>query len=204
MSPQMTDLERDYQAAASAADWDRADALADQIETIQAQEQKRLRQPGALLAGALWYAEQGHPVFPLGAGSKIPLPRSGGFKDATTDLAQIRRWWRSCPDFNIGLSTGVAFDVIDIDGPCASALAYHNPTWWPPVHAKASTPRHGGAHWYTKATGAGNRAGMVHVPCSHTHRCGIDYRGIGGYVVAPPSRTQVGTYTWLTPISGAV
>lgn len=56
-----------------------------------------------------------------------------------------------------------------------------------------ATPRPGGLHVYVPVTGLGNRAGWV-----GKH---VDYRGLGGYVVAPPSRTEVGVYRWLRPLA---
>jgi len=60
-------------------------------------------------------ARHGWPVFPLVPGQKIPAtPR--GFKDATTDQAQIRAWWAAHPGRNIGIATGhPGPDVIDVD-----------------------------------------------------------------------------------------
>lgn len=163
------------------------------LDADTTQRAQRLHAKGALLSAALWYAEQGLRVFPLQPLGKIPLPGSKGFKDGTTDQAQIRAWWKVNPDFNIGIATGHRFDVIDFDGPEAIAYGYANDVW-PPVMGKVSTPRPGGNHWYVEATGAGNRAGMA------PH---VDYRGVGGYVVAPPSRTEQGDYEWLQPLVSA-
>src|SRR5258705_14017677 len=46
---------------------------------------------------------------------KHPRTR-GGFKDASDDPAQIRRWWSKWPDANIALATGSGLVVIDVDG----------------------------------------------------------------------------------------
>jgi Bifunctional DNA primase/polymerase, N-terminal len=71
------------------------------------------------LAAALRYASQGVPVFPLAPRSKFPLISAAngghGLHDATTDAAQIQAWWMAHPTANIGLRTGVVFDVIDLD-----------------------------------------------------------------------------------------
>jgi len=53
------------------------------------------------------------PVFPCGK-DKRPLTRHG-FKDATTDNGQVRRWWSSFPDALIGVPTGSASRLIVID-----------------------------------------------------------------------------------------
>jgi hypothetical protein len=72
---------------------------------------------------ALSYAARGFLVFPVAPRSKVPLipARQGGkgLHDATTSQRTIRRWWRACPDANVGLRTGVTFDVVDLDGPGA-------------------------------------------------------------------------------------
>lgn len=180
------------------------------IESIMdAQDQERrerLTGPGALLAAALWYAEAVRcPVFPLQPLSKHPLAGSHGLLDATTDPDQIRTWWEKQSDYNIGLATGHVFDVIDFDGPHAIALGYMHPTWWPATRGKVCTPRPGGNHWYVAVIpGATNKAGMVDIPgCDCAKPCAVDMRAAGGYVVAPPSRTDIGDYEWLAPLAAA-
>lgn len=192
MPRQLDDTDRAYLDALLRGDEAEADRLTAAMDAADATERARLTSPSALLSAALWYAQQGAPVFPLQVGAKIPLPGTRGFKDATTDPSQIRAWWRARPDFNIGLATGHVFDVIDFDGPDAIALGYTHPQWWPATIGKVCTPRPGGNHWYVAPTGAGNKAGMAP---------GVDYRGLGGYVVAPPSRTDIGAYTWLSPLT---
>ena len=46
----------------------------------------------------------GWPVFPIVARGKRPLTKHG-FKDATTNTAQISDWWAQWPDANIGTPT---------------------------------------------------------------------------------------------------
>lgn len=149
----------------------------------------------ALASSALWYAEQGWPVFPLVPGDKVPLTKHG-LKDASTDPQQIESWWKRQPRANIGLPTGLAFDVIDVDATSGGFLSFAE---WigdlraagypaPDVKAVAFTGRNG-RHLLLPATGRGNAAGL---------RPGIDYRGLGGYIVAPPSRLDNGgAYTWV-------
>jgi hypothetical protein len=154
-------------------------------------------------SAAYEYAKAGWPVFPLATKSKAPaIPKNKGgkgFKQATTDPERIKRWWARHPDHNIGLATGHRFDVIDIDTKDADG----NPTTAgikslmnlldthkiPPTHAIAVTAS-GGMHFYVKPTGKGNYQAI---------RPGVDYRGIGGYVVAPPSLLagRGRNYTWL-------
>lgn len=148
----------------------------------------------SLEEAALWYAEQGLHVFPLSPGSKIPFKGTGGFRDATTDPEQIRAWWSGGnPRANIGIATGHLVDVVDIDGAAgqASRLANWEMLEAIPALGKVSTPRPGGMHIYVPASGRGNKAGLLP---------GIDYRGMSGYVVAPPSVNQQGAYVWLSPL----
>jgi hypothetical protein len=70
---------------------------------------------GPLGWAAIYYARAGIPVFPLQPGTKIPLARSRGVLDASTDSRVIRSWWKRCPIYNIGVACGVGFDVLDID-----------------------------------------------------------------------------------------
>src|SRR5690606_14907358 len=111
----MTDCELDQamSQALRSLDLARFDQLATEADRRRVALDDKLDQPGALLAAAMWYAEQGIPVFPCRPGDKIPLIpnphpvdsperatcRGGcgqhghGLYDATTDLDQIRKWW---------------------------------------------------------------------------------------------------------------
>lgn len=188
------------------------------------QEEEPPKKRPSLLGAALWYAQQGHPVFPLQPHTKTPFNRSHGVKEATLDPDQIRAWWTRTSLANIGLATGHQVDVVDIDGPqgqasralhwCYDPLCREQgnrpqppPEWTPNCRpqghpgvfnqiesrtlGRVSTPRPGGMHLYIDPTGGKNWAGKLE---------GVDYRGMGGYVVAPPSTTPQGTYDWLTPL----
>lgn len=65
---------------------------------------------------ALRYAEQGVPVFPCHPATKRPLVETG-FKAATTDTFQVRKWWSQFPGAMIGAPTGQATGwwVLDVD-----------------------------------------------------------------------------------------
>lgn len=147
----------------------------------------------SLGGAALWYAQAGLRVFPLQPRAKLPRQRSHGCKDATTDVEQVQAWWRAEPEANIGIATGHLVDVIDIDGP-AGVQSWANLTNLPPLLGQVSTPRAGGVHLYVPSTdgAVGNRTRVAD---------GIDYRGRGGYVVAPPSVNDHGVaYHWLRPL----
>lgn len=164
-------------------------------------------EPPPLISAALWYVEQGLPVFPCKPGEKRPLTRHGLY-DASLNPELIRRWWEREPSANIGLPTGWVFDVVDIDGyagqltraaywcdgrqDCESASCTHGIFGQLDAKAigKVSTPRDGGMHIYVPPSGSGNSAALARLT-------GIDFRGKGGYVIAPPSHTPHGRYMWL-------
>lgn len=146
---------------------------------------------GSLGDLAARYAAAGIAVFPLKAGGKRPAT-SHGFKDATTDAAQVATWWASMPMANIGMPTGAMFDVIDLDSTEAVAAfeVLRAGGVVPEVIGRARTPR--GEHVYIRPTGDGIGAGI---------RPGMDYRGVGGYVVAPGSRQPDGSVReWVEPL----
>src|SRR5664280_2026119 len=148
-----------------------------------------------MLDAALDYAARGWPVFPLNPGDKTPLGKLArhGLRDATTDTTVISGWWYEVPTANIGLLTGVHFDALDVDGPDAleSLEVWSEGRPGDDVEGPTvATPR--GWHCYVTATGRGNAVNLGGLS-------GVDWRGKGGYVVAPPSvREDGGTWTWIT------
>lgn len=155
--------------------------------TEQEMAERNARPPNLPMA-ALAYAKWGWPVFPLQPGTKEPATKNG-FKDATTKISWVTKWWERNPQYNIGLATGIDFDVFDVDpgkvdhcngcnethGGVLSFMEVIQKT--PDAHGVVVTAS-GGIHLYLKPTGKGNRSGWLP---------GLDYRGKGGYVVAPPS-----------------
>lgn len=143
-------------------------------------------EPSKLHLCARWFAHQGHLVFPLKPGEKTPATRHG-LKDASNNPTDVDTWWTKNPTYNIGLPTGHRFDVLDLDLALEVGEGVHTDLGEP--LAVVRTPR-GGAHLYLPPCliTAGNRAGILP---------GIDWRGPGGYVVAPPSTSPVGDWTYL-------
>lgn len=65
---------------------------------------------------ARYYAQQGWHVFPLVPGTKSPFKDSKGSTEATTDLAQIDKWWGANPEANIGTRPAAGgLYVYDVD-----------------------------------------------------------------------------------------
>ncbi len=144
---------------------------------------------GTMLNAALAYAAHGWPVLPLRAGQKTPLTEHG-LHDATTDAAVIESWWNAHPDANVGIRTGAVSGIVVIDcdvkngqqgGESFKLLRL-------PATLISQTPS-GGWHSLYKHPGyeVRNRAGL---------KPGIDIRGDGGYIVAPPSILVNGSYAW--------
>jgi len=161
-----------------AAEWLVAVETGDTIRETELQTQinELDNRPPRLHAAALAYASWGWPVFPLKPHAKTPATRNG-FKDATTDPERITRWWKQHPNSNIGLPTGHAFDVIDFDPPDGARSFIEMYDDLPHIHGQVGTAS-GGIHLYVKPTGDGNATRIAP---------GVDWRGKGGYVVAPPS-----------------
>lgn len=171
-------------------------------EYVSAQRE-RWESPNHLASAALWYAQRGFMIFPLQPFAKIPYRGTRGVLDASKDPDKVAYWWSRAPESNIGIATGHIVDVIDIDGELGHQSRLNNWDLFKALNviAVASTPRAGGQHIYIKAHGGGNRAGVWP---------GIDIRGVGGYVILPPSRLKEGvlgakysgSYDWIVPLLG--
>lgn len=151
-----------------------------------------------MLDTALKLAANGWPVFPCKPGAKVPATEHG-FKDATTDPAVIRRWWTRLPLANVAIATGQPGpDVLDIDvkgaGDGMAALQRLEAAGLV-VGALGiiSTPS-GGLHMYFRGTRQGNGSIAKH---------GVDFRGLGGYVVTVPSLVDGRAYELLEWRAGA-
>lgn len=148
---------------------------------------QRVATEPTLAAAALRYANLGVPVFPCVPGGKQPLTPNG-FHDATSHARSIHAWWERYPDANLGLPTGArtGLVVVDVDvhgdtsgfGSFEQARSAGLAEGWGWM---VRTPS-GGVHAYYP-TGADDEQRCWQVPSAH-----VDFRGDGGYVIAPPSR----------------
>lgn len=140
----------------------------------------------SLHAAAQAYAAAGWPVLPLKPRAKTPLT-THGLHDASTDADEIADWWNRWPAANIGLRTGIAFDVLDIDGDAGLASVASIAPGYKHAGPVSGTGR--GHHLLFAVTLAKNGANLLPK---------LDFRGNGGYIVAPPSIHPDGhTYQWL-------
>lgn len=148
------------------------------------------------LDAAVRYARCGWPVFPCKPGSKEPAT-THGFHDATTDAGRIERFWARRPDMNVAIATGGdGPDVLDVD-------VAHGKAGYQSLHEGIRTglvpapmgwvvTPSGGMHLYY--CGDLQRNGSL-------PRHGLDFRGQGGYVVAPPSHVGERRYMLVSPWS---
>lgn len=156
----------------------------------------RYDEPSPLGQAALEYARRGWWVFPLEPRGKKPLGRlvPHGLTQATNDLAQIEEWWRKAPNANIGISCGPSrIVVIDVDERHGGDESIKDLTVQYPELADTIQAATGGGGWHLVY-----EAPAIPVPNSTGSLApGLDVRGVGGYIVAPPSIHPNGTaYEW--------
>jgi len=157
-----------------------------------------------LYEAAQEYARQGIPVFPVHgivdgvctcpqAGAcdnpgKHPATRNG-FKDATDNLKQIDRWWAQNPDYNIGIPAEAIGTVIDVDNdrekPGEISWAKFEKEYGPISETRTVRTGSGGFHVWLRTPESVPTERLKEFP-------GIDFQGIGAYVVCPPSRHYSG------------
>jgi len=121
-----------------------------------------------------------------------------GVSEASKDLEQIKKWWSLWPDSNIGIATDLlsGIVVLDIDNDdetgengaeslleWARGIGYDLPDTWKALSGG------GGMHFiYRSSKEIRNRIKVLP---------GVDVRGDGGYIVAPPSLHVSGRrYEW--------
>jgi putative DNA primase/helicase len=159
------------------------------------------------LEAALKYAAKGWPVFPCHFVTTKKTCSCGndqctnigkhpttfrGLNDATTDVAQIRKWWTLSPFANVAIATGSkSFDVLDID------------------------PRHEGDETFARLEndygeipetiqqitgGSGTHILIKYSGKYHSQNnvtTGVDIKSDGGYIIAEPSNHLSGKeYAW--------
>jgi Bifunctional DNA primase/polymerase, N-terminal/Primase C terminal 2 (PriCT-2) len=163
---------------------------------------------------ALEYAAMGREVFPAPPGTKKSYKSaqySGGAQwGKTTDPEEIRKDFRNWPAANVAIVTGATSGIFvleadTVEGHGVDGLASikaleaeHGPF---PETLKAVSPS-GSEHYYFNHPGPG-----IKIKNSVSEIApGVDVRGDGGMVIAPPSvKPGVGEYRWLNdmPVADA-
>ncbi|MBF0207072.1 MAG: bifunctional DNA primase/polymerase [Oligoflexia bacterium] len=164
-----------------------------------------------LLSWALYYAAKNLPVLPLHhpqsnglCSCQNPQCKSIGkhpmIKDynnkATTDQSIIKEWWCKWPEANIGILTGSKSKifVVDIDPRHGGidSIELWEKTFFSLGKTSAVVRSGGnGLHYYFKSLQSEKIKNQTNI------LPGIDIRGEGGYIVAPPSNHVNGKiYSW--------
>lgn len=139
--------------------------------------------------------KMGLPIFPCVPNGKAPAtPR--GFHDASKDPSRVAEWWQGESAYNVAIATGNGLVVLDVDidhergkygDETLAVLEWLNgplPDTWMCLTGG------GGVHYYFRCDDPKLTTGVNFAP-------GLDYRGAGGYVIAPPSIHESGRrYEW--------
>jgi hypothetical protein len=143
---------------------------------------------------ALRYLSLGWSVIPLRPKEKLPLVKWEIYQSKHPSIDQVENWFNEHPDANVGVVTGAisGLVVLDIDpahGGDKSLIELEQRHDALP-HTVESLTGGGGRHIYFRHPGGiiHNRVGLLP---------GIDLRGDGGLIVAPPSVHPSGRhYDW--------
>lgn len=140
------------------------------------------------------YREMGLSVIPLKPRDKTPLISWQEYQNRRPTADEVQRWYTDAPDANLGIVTGAisGLVVVDLDGPEGMESGRR---------LNLSSP-------VTVLTGNGKQLYFKHPGgrvCNSVKKVadGVDIRGDGGYVAAPPSLHPNGKkYCWFgSPIS---
>jgi hypothetical protein len=165
----------------------------------------------SLIDAALECAKRGYFLFPAKFARKQKLGHTSAEKSNgypwgyTKDEKEIREYWWQWPHAAIGLPTGAVngLFVIDVDTPDGHDHDGRESLIWLEVQHGALPPTRmaesptGSRHYYFK------QPPDLAIPCSASKLGpGIDVRGDGGFVIAPPSvRPKRGEYTWINHVA---
>lgn len=132
------------------------------------------------------YLDLGFSVMPVGA-DKRPMVEWKRYQDVRPSHSQITHWWDKYPHANVGIITGVVSGILVFDLDSMESRDYVK-SRGVPTTPMARTSK--GIHIYLDYPSVlvGNRSDP---------KIGMDVRGEGGYVVAPPSTHESGKrYEW--------
>lgn len=133
---------------------------------------------------ANYYAKNmGLRIFPCKG--KVPATPHG-CKDATNEPVQVDQWWHDGSTYNVAIATGNGLVVLDVDTD-HNAGKFGDETLTELEQKYGKLPDTwtcltggGGVHYYFACDDPDLTIGTGFAP-------GLDYRGAGGYVIAPPS-----------------
>jgi len=138
------------------------------------------------------YLDKGYSLIPLKNNSKIPAIRWKKYQYRKASYEEIEKWFITFDDPNIALITGKELIVIDLDDilkfPELKELL-------PDIEktARVKTKKH--FQFYFSNNGHKIRS------TNNLFGLGIELKGYGSYVVAPPSKIDNSTYHFIIPLS---
>jgi hypothetical protein len=165
---------------------------------------------------ALSYVAQGFAVFPVhemvqgacSCGPQCPSPAKhprlkNGLNSASKSPAVVTEWWGNTysATSNVGIRTGRESHIVVLDldlqkpgaQPAIEAWLASKGGWGAPRIARTGS---GGLHLYYRYPFLTDEQTIKNA-VQLDGVIGLDVRGDGGYVLAPPSINANGTYTWL-------
>jgi hypothetical protein len=152
--------------------------------------------PNEIEESALDYLARGWSVVPVRAREKRPLIAWQVYQQRRATAADVRDWFARWPQANVAIVTGAVSGlvVVDVDRQHGGddSLARLEREHGPLPRTVEAISGGGGRHFYFAHPGGHvhNRAGLAP---------GIDLRGDGGVIVAPPSVHPSGArYAWRT------
>ncbi len=147
-----------------------------------------------MLTAALEAAQLGFRVHPLRPSAKLPALTEWQHR-ATTDAEQVATWFgEQYAQAGLAIATGQGLLVLDVDpkdGGLESLERLEAEHGRLPKGYRVRTPS-GGVHHYLKVPG-----GVITRNSASKVAAGIDLRGDGGYVAAPPTTLAAGPYSAL-------
>lgn len=138
-----------------------------------------------LLKAALKYLEMGYSVIPCRQDKK-PYIKWEFYQKRLPTESEVKSWWAKWPDANVGLVTGKVSGLCVFDQDDDAAIAYFESLMPDGLLVPTATTPRGGRHCIFKCpdTAPTNKA-MI-------NGYKLDFRGEGGYILAPPSRNGNG------------
>ena len=130
-----------------------------------------------MINAALEYLNQGYCVIPVKRDKKPYLMTWAEYQEKMPTASQVEKWWKTWPDANIGIVTGKVSNicVVDVD---SNAGGNAIKELIPNVKPNVITPNGGWHFYFANNNGTGNAVGFIP---------DVDFRGQGGYIIAPPS-----------------
>jgi hypothetical protein len=166
-------------------------------------KEKKLRSEGKMLElltsrdAVLAYRARGFSVIPIKPKEKKPIVAWEPYQKEPASEATIQHWFESWPNANVGIVTGAVSGlvVIDVDTPeTKDKLRELVPGFDFTAVPRSRTGKGWQLFFQHPGVSTPNRAGIVP---------GLDVRGDGGYVVAPPSIHPNGKqYRWELALNG--